>query len=444
MLEYFRKWIIGPLRDTDAYRELAHSIGASERERPGMSRNNIMDHALGAAFLSEWKGKENVYISTAFYDVEAKLKGYAYLYYDFDSDADPGKAIEKGLEFSRSLRKKYGVDPVTYLSGFKGLGVIIPLKKYVDWEAYKALWQALVQPYSFKGILDTKVLDPRRLHRIPWTENIKGGERRMSKLVDLGGREVSPKEFDWDNYEPLSPDSVVIYRVELGVKPPKTIFVSAEPTKELPPRIEELDASPAVPPCIKNILITMKKAGDADHYARLVLVWYLRWVGFTPEDVVEFFARHASDFDEKVTRYQVEYAYGLRGSGKNYRMPSCRWMREHGLCLGCGWGGTPLSYTRAKALPRRARVDRNELSMLEDFTVETGRKEFTYEDFKTWLEARNGPLDASEWHRWERALRLLAEKCVLGRKYFVFGEWVDYGCGKVENPPSRIVKFYVK
>lgn len=37
MLEYFRKWIIGPLRDTDAYRELAHSIGA-ERERPGMSR----------------------------------------------------------------------------------------------------------------------------------------------------------------------------------------------------------------------------------------------------------------------------------------------------------------------------------------------------------------------------------------------------------------------
>ncbi|MEM4684477.1 MAG: hypothetical protein QXW45_06895 [Thermosphaera sp.] len=347
LTEYFRKWIIGPLRDTEAYRELAHSIGASERERPGMSRNNILDHALGAPFIAEWRGKENVYISIAFYDVEAKLKGYAYLYYDFDYEADPGRAIEKGLEFSRSLKKKYGVDVVPYLSGFKGLGVIVPLNKYIDWETYRSLWQTLIQPYSFRSIIDTKVLDARRLHRIPWTENIKVNDWKMSKLIDLDGREVRPEEFDWDNYQPLNPESIEVYRIEAGLNLPKIVVVGGE-KQELPPRIEELDASPAVPPCIKNILITMKKAGDADHYARLVLVWYFKWVGFTPEDVVEFFARHASDFDEKVTRYQVEYAYGLRGSGKNYRMPSCRWMREHGLCLGCGWEKNPLTYTLSR------------------------------------------------------------------------------------------------
>ena len=93
----------------------------------------------------------------------------------------------------------------------------------------------------------------------------------------------------------------------------------------------------------------MVRSGDADHYARLALVWYLKWVGFDKEKVIGFFAKHARDYNERVTRYQVEYAYGLRGARRDWLMPSCRRMKQHDLCLGCGWDRNPVTYTYARA-----------------------------------------------------------------------------------------------
>jgi len=86
-----------------------------------------------------------------------------------------------------------------------------------------------------------------------------------------------------------------------------------------------------------------------NHYARLALVWYLKWVGFDREQVIGFFAKYAKDYNERITRYQVEYAYGLRGSRKDYLMPSCKWMKQRELCLNCGWDRNPVTYTYARA-----------------------------------------------------------------------------------------------
>ena len=52
-------------------------------------------------------------------------------------------------------------------------------------------------------------------------------------------------------------------------------------------------------------------------------------------------------------------------------------------------------------------------------------------------------LDANEWHYWERRLRKWAEKGYLGREFLINGEWVDYGSGKVDKPPSKEVRFYL-
>ncbi len=470
MSEYFRKWIIGPFRDFDSLRELAHSIGAFKEDRPGMSRNHFLDHASGVPFIYEWKGRENVYISTAVYDINNNLKGYPYIYYDFDYEEDPNLAISKGLEFARSIKNRYGADPVIYLSGFKGLGIIIPLKEYVDWKTYEALWKTLIQPYNYLGkIIDTKVLDKRRLHRIPYTYNIKKGVRRLSKLIDINGREIKPWDFDWDNYEPLDPSQITIYSIKAELSLPKTIYVEASRKKKaaLPSKIEDLAKSKAVPPCIRNIIESMIKSGDIDHYARLVLVWYLKWIGFDKEQVIEFFKKYAKDYRERITRYQVEYAYGLRGSRKNYLMPSCRWMKEHGLCLERGWDRNPVTYTYSRAhvpeeikqkffesikrgviisksLPRGLEKYQEYLETIQQFINDTGLGEFSYNDLKKWIEDKKGQVKAKEWHNWERILRLLAEKGVLGRKYLVNNEWIDYGLGKnARKPPSKTVKFYV-
>ncbi len=353
MGEYFRKWIIGPFRDFDSLRELAHSIRAFMEDRPGMSRNHFLDHASGVPFIIEWKSKENVYISIAVYDIDNNLKGYPYLYYDFDSKENPEYAIRKGLEFSRSIKERYGADPVVYLIGFKGLGIIVPLKEYVDWENYEVLWKTLIQPYNYLGsLVDRQVLDKRRLHRIPYTYNIKKGVRRLSKLIDLSGQEIKPWDFDWDNYEPLDPIQITIYKIKAELPLPKAIYIEEPKIKKagLPENVEELSHSKAVPPCIRNIIETMVRSGDIDHYARLVLVWFLKWIGFDKEQVIEFFKKYARDYNERITRYQVEYAYGLRGSRKNYLMPSCRWMKEHHLCLECEWDRNPVTYTYNKAV----------------------------------------------------------------------------------------------
>ncbi len=354
MTEYYRKWAIGPLRDYEACREYAHTIGAMRNTRPGMSRNHYLDHVDAISFIYDWKGRENIYISIAAYNPEKEIKGYPYLYFDFDCPENPELAISKGLEFARSVKNRYAAHPVTYLSGFKGLGVIIPLKTYVDWDTYTALWRTLIQPYNYLGkLIDTNVLDRRRLHRIPYTYNIKKGVRRLSRLISLNRQIIRPGEFDWDNYEPLDPGQVAIYRIKAELPLPRPIYLGGSKhrmKKLLPRKIEDLANTDSVPPCIRNIIDTMIKSGDIDHYARLVLVWYLKWTGFTVDNVVDFYRRYAKDYNERITRYQVEYAFGLKGSRKNYLMPSCRWMKEHGLCLECGWDRNPITYTYSKAL----------------------------------------------------------------------------------------------
>ncbi|MEM0025118.1 MAG: hypothetical protein QXZ48_07295 [Zestosphaera sp.] len=77
---------------------------------------------------------------------------------------------------------------------------------------------------------------------------------------------------------------------------------------------------------------------------------------------------------------------------------------------------------------------------LADFLRSSGLTEFSYDDFRKWLESKK-PLEASEWHLWERRLRRWAEEGYLGRKFLVGGVWLDYGPGKVAKPPSKEVRF---
>ncbi len=348
---FFVKWLAGPAGDTSVRREIAHTIGARKREKPGFKRNMIMEPLQALGVIRRYRGRENVYASIAFYDPMERPLGYHYLYYDFDCKEDPQYAIRRGLEFARSLQKTYGCTPITYLSGHKGLGVVVVLKDYVVWPSYEALWRALAQPYSFGSILDPQVLCYNRLQRIPYTHNIKPSGTGMPRLVTLDGRPVNPTEFDWSNYEPLDPRDVKVYAVESSLPLPKPVRLGRGGNGEkieLPESIEELAECEAVPPCIRNIVNAMVSAGDIDHSQRLVLVWYLRWVGYDAERIIEFFARHAKDYSERVTRYQVEYAFK-----RGYLVPSCKTLREkegwRGICLGCGWDRNPVTYTYARS-----------------------------------------------------------------------------------------------
>ncbi|MCX6772813.1 MAG: hypothetical protein NTV88_03530 [Candidatus Micrarchaeota archaeon] len=95
------------------------------------------------------------------------------------------------------------------------------------------------------------------------------------------------------------------------------------------------------PPCIKKMLEDLALSINLPHTARVALGIYLVSAGVTTDKIVDYF-RHAPDFSEKTTRYQVEH---LRSH--KYNMPSCSTMDSYGVCIADCRCGTPLRYRDA-------------------------------------------------------------------------------------------------
>jgi len=84
------------------------------------------------------------------------------------------------------------------------------------------------------------------------------------------------------------------------------------------------------PPCIKYLLNNV--GSGLSHPGRFTLVTFLHSVGYTIDEIVDIF-RVTPDYNEKMTKYQVEHILGLRGSRIEYSAPSCKKIRSYGYCL---------------------------------------------------------------------------------------------------------------
>jgi DNA primase large subunit len=89
----------------------------------------------------------------------------------------------------------------------------------------------------------------------------------------------------------------------------------------------------AYPPCVKSLHETISSGRHLSHIGRFALTTFLINVGMDPENVVDLF-RSLADFNERMTRYQVEHLAGLRGSRIKYIPPRCDTLRTHGVCPG--------------------------------------------------------------------------------------------------------------
>ena len=119
-------------------------------------------------------------------------------------------------------------------------------------------------------------------------------------------------------------------------------------------RLEEIPKGvviSAFPPCIKGIYDTIASGRPVSHIGRFALTSFLINIGMTVEKVTDFF-RSVSDFDERMTRYQVEHIAGVRGSRTKYIPPRCDTLRTHGICPStdeiCRKVRHPLAYYRRK------------------------------------------------------------------------------------------------
>jgi DNA primase large subunit len=110
-------------------------------------------------------------------------------------------------------------------------------------------------------------------------------------------------------------------------------------------------ANEAFPPCIQIFYSSAKTGTHISHLGRFTLTSFLINVNMKPEEVVNLF-RASADFNERMTRYQVEHIAGDRGSRTKYKSPTCDTLKTHALCPGpdelCKNIRSPLMYYARK------------------------------------------------------------------------------------------------
>ncbi|MEM2020783.1 MAG: hypothetical protein QXP80_00960 [Zestosphaera sp.] len=97
------------------------------------------------------------------------------------------------------------------------------------------------------------------------------------------------------------------------------------------------------PPCIKELINSLKANEHLTHSQRFALATFLLNVGASAEYVLDLM-KNAPDFNERMARYQIEHLAGMRGGGKKYRMYSCTHMGDLGMCVAECRVRTPIQY----------------------------------------------------------------------------------------------------
>jgi DNA primase large subunit len=87
----------------------------------------------------------------------------------------------------------------------------------------------------------------------------------------------------------------------------------------------------AFPPCIMVLYDAASHGRHMGHVERFTFTSFLLTIGMPPEKVAETF-KTSSDYNARLTRYQVDHIAGSKGSGTKYTPPSCSTLQTHGVC----------------------------------------------------------------------------------------------------------------
>ena len=117
---------------------------------------------------------------------------------------------------------------------------------------------------------------------------------------------------------------------------------------KLIPAIKYTKNTTDLPPCIKKALEFLNKSENLPHSARFMLATYMLSLGKSIDEVVSLF-QNAPDFNEKITRYQVEHLAGKKGSQTKYSVPACSKLVNENLCyatIDCKGITNPIQFGR--------------------------------------------------------------------------------------------------
>tara|TARA_B100001750_G_C15471902_1_gene580271 strand:+ start:417 stop:1448 length:1032 start_codon:yes stop_codon:yes gene_type:complete len=102
------------------------------------------------------------------------------------------------------------------------------------------------------------------------------------------------------------------------------------------------------PPCVKHALQMIDNHENLPHFGRFSMTTYLLNIGKSVDEIIQLYPK-VPDFNERITRYQVEHLAGLQGSRTKYKTPSCKNIITHNFCFKikeCNGIKNPLQFGR--------------------------------------------------------------------------------------------------
>jgi DNA primase large subunit len=156
----------------------------------------------------------------------------------------------------------------------------------------------------------------------------------------------------------LSAVSIDRYPPEISELAEKLKTLAAERIGQTETQFPKVVAPEAFPPCIAVLYDAASKNHHLPHMGRFALTSFLVNIGMNPESVTELF-KSFSDYNERLTRYQVEHIAGERGSGTKYTCPQCSILQTHNVCKNrddlCKRIYHPLKYYKIKSVASTAK-----------------------------------------------------------------------------------------
>ena len=191
-------------------------------------------------------------------------------------------------------------------------------------QVYRQLQLALLQDHDYHFIDYAVVGDINRMCRIPFSIHEKSGEECL--IVD----------------SQLKNDKVrsIKYFKLYGLKQ-KDIMSAMDRAREFRKALKEkrikyvsktlsFESSEEIRPCFVKAL----NSGEMCHQQRLALLQEAYSLGFhSPESIIDLF-RCLNDFDDSITRYQVNWFFTNKVDKNEVRTYSCRTIQRYGWCQG--------------------------------------------------------------------------------------------------------------
>jgi DNA primase large subunit len=136
-------------------------------------------------------------------------------------------------------------------------------------------------------------------------------KRRVEKRLDVADLKNLPEEIN-----------IIAHQLT-----EKAQEIMGQEIEEMPKTVSQN----AFPPCIVALYTEASSAHHLSHMGRFTLTSFLVNIGMTPEAISEMY-KTFSDYNERLTRYQIEHIAGERGSGTHYTCPQCVVLQTHGVC----------------------------------------------------------------------------------------------------------------